>query len=195
MVSTCARNSFWILQKWQIEKPTHFTHMIYCIIFGSFHWECLSLDLHQCATTNHNSQSSILGAGNQEWSLSKHQTNNKQRVLSHWCLSWKTDHPVSWDGFPSFTSKWSQHLGPQPRMVPNYCNIVEPFGRLGKTPIDWELGRKTLLPLWGIHNQISETADFGLERFNPSQTYIYIKHVHPSRSSKAIWKKNIVQFS
>ena len=29
MVSTCARNSFWILQKWQIKKPTHSTIYIY----------------------------------------------------------------------------------------------------------------------------------------------------------------------
>ena len=32
MVSTCARNSFWILQKWQIKKPTHFTMYIYIFI-------------------------------------------------------------------------------------------------------------------------------------------------------------------
>jgi hypothetical protein len=28
MVSTCARNSFCILQKWQIKKPTHSTTFI-----------------------------------------------------------------------------------------------------------------------------------------------------------------------
>ena len=45
MVSTCARNSFWILQKWQIKKPTHFTSHIYIYIYIYILFICVFLQV------------------------------------------------------------------------------------------------------------------------------------------------------
>ena len=53
MVSTCARNSFWILQKWQIKKPTRSTNYIYL-------YSVLLFLLENKMTSNHMISSVIL---------------------------------------------------------------------------------------------------------------------------------------